>query len=338
MQQPTIADVAKISGVSTATVSRALSGTGRVSDKTRKRVQKAASELGYTGNSIARALRSKHSGIVGMIVPSISNPFFTALVESVEHELLRVGKTLFLCDSQGDVALEARRLQSFQESHVDGILVSPCHGIDSVTALNLIPKSTPVVQLDQFVVGTATDWVGIDDEQAMDLVLTHAAERGAKNAVFVSSASTNSSAQARLAGFLKFAEVYDIRVGPDDIRLGRFSVDWGEEVGALLLAQPALPDVIVCGADVIAFGIIRAFTAAGISLPGQVMITGFDDVAFASIITPSLTTVRQPTRLLAAEAVRMLSRRPSEETITHAKVAFTPELIIRESTARLTPR
>jgi LacI family transcriptional regulator len=334
LQQPTIADVAQAAAVSTATVSRALSGAGRVSEKTRKRVEKAAFDLGYTGNSIARALRSKHSGIVGMIVPSISNPFFTALVESVEHELQRVGKTLFLCDSQGDVVLEARRLRSLQESYVDGILISPCHGTDSVTALNQIPLSTPVVQLDQFVMGSATDWVGIDDEKAMELVLGHASEQGAKSAVFVSSASTNSSTHARLAGFLKYAEFFDIKVEPDDILLGRFSVEWGEEVGARLLQHPALPDVIVCGADVIAFGIIRAFTAAGVSIPDRVMLTGFDDVAFSSIITPSITTVRQPTQRLAAEAVRMLSQTPVDGLKAHAKVAFAPQLIIRESTSR----
>ncbi|TFD70491.1 LacI family transcriptional regulator [Cryobacterium sp. Hb1] len=334
MHQSTITDVAHAANVSTATVSRALSGTGRVSEKTRRKVLKVASELGYMGNSIARALRSKHSGIVGMIVPSISNPFFTALVESVEHELQLVGKTLFLCDSQGDVALEARRLRSLQESHVDGILISPCHGIESVTALNNIPKSIPVVQLDQFVVGTATDWVGIDDEKAMELVLSHAAQQGATSAVFVSSASTNSSTQARLAGFLKHSETHGISVEPDDIMLGRFSVEWGEKVGARLLAHPKMPDVIVCGADIIAFGIIRAFTAAEVSIPGRVMLTGFDDVAFASIITPSLTTVRQPTRLLAAEAVRLMSQPPTEGVKAHAKVAFAPQLIIRESTTR----
>lgn len=337
MHQPTILDVAQAACVSTATVSRALSGTGRVSEKTRRRVVKAANDLGYTGNSIARALRSKHSGIVGMIVPSISNPFFTALVESVEHELQLVGKTLFLCDSQGDVALEARRLRSLQESHVDGILISPCHGIESITALNNIRKSTPVVQLDQFVVGTATDWVGIDDEKAMELVVRHAVEQGARTAVFVSSASTNSSTQARLAGFLKHAEAYGIAVESNDIMLGRFSVEWGEEVGARLLEHPSLPDVIVCGADVIAFGVIRAFTAAGVSIPGRVMLTGFDDVAFASIITPSITTVRQPTRLLAAEAVRLLSQPSVEGPRAHAKVAFAPQLIVRESTGRLPP-
>lgn len=331
MQQPTVSDVAKAAGVSTATVSRALSGTSPVAEKTRKRVERAALDLGYTGNSIARALRSKHSDIVGMIVPTISNPFFTALVESVEHELQRVGKTLFLCDSQGDVALEAKRIRSLRDSHVDGIIISPCHGEDSAAAINAIPDGTPVVQLDQYVTGTASDWVGLDDDTAMRLLIEHLAEMGMTTAVFASSATTNSSTQARLDGFRKYAAALGIDVGPHDVRLGRFSADWGEEVARYVLQRPVLPDVIVCGADIIAFGVIRALTGAGVSVPDQVKVTGFDDVAFASIISPSLTTIRQPTRLLAGEAVRLLTQAAGTQLRTHAKVAFAPELIVRES-------
>lgn len=334
MQQPTVSDVAKASGVSTATVSRALSGTSPVAEKTRKRVEQAAHDLGYTGNSIARALRSKHSDIVGMIVPTISNPFFTALVESVEHELQRAGKTLFLCDSQGDVALEAKRIWSLRESHVDGIIISPCHGEDSAAAINAIPDRTPVVQLDQYVTGTASDWVGLDDDTAMRLLLEHLAEVGVKTAVFASSATTNSSTQARLDGFRKYAAIMGIDVGPSGVMLGRFSADWGEEVARQVLQFSVLPDVIVCGADIIAFGVIRALTGAGIAVPDQVKVTGFDDVAFASIISPSLTTIRQPTRLLAGEAVRLLTQKPGMQLKTHAKVAFTPQLVVRESSTR----
>lgn len=331
MHQPTVSDVAQAAGVSTATVSRALSGRSPVAEKTRKRVEQAAHDLGYTGNSIARALRRKHSDIVGMIVPGISNPFFTALVESVEHELQRVGKTLFLCDSQGDVALEAKRIWSLRESHVEGIIISPCHGEDSATAINAIPPGTPVVQLDQYVTGTTSDWVGLDDDTAMRLLLEHLAEIGVKTAVFASSATTNSSTQARLDGFRKYAAATGIDVGPSGVMLGRFSTDWGEEVVRHLLQLPLLPDVIICGADIIAFGAIRALTSAGVTVPDQVKVTGFDDVSFASIISPSLTTIRQPTRLLAGEAVRLLTQRTRTQLTTHAKVAFAPELVIRES-------
>ena len=335
MQHPTVSDVAAAAGVSTATVSRALSGNGRVNEATRKRVEKVAASLGYTGNSIARALRSQRSDIVGMVVPSISNPFFTALVEAVEHELQRVGKTLFLCDSKGNVVLEARRIRSLRDSHVDGIIISPCHGVQSADAINSIPSSTPVVQLDQFVHSTASDWVGIDDDTAVELVMDHVASLGATSAVFVSSASTNSSAQARMAAFNRCAAERNIAVGPDDILLGRFSVEWGEKVAATLLERDSLPDVIVCGADVIAFGIIRGLTSAGVKVPHDVKVTGFDDVAFASIISPSLTTIRQPTTALAAEAVRLLGNHSSVTAGTHAKVTLRPELIVRESTAAL---
>lgn len=333
MQAPTVSDVARLAGVSTATVSRALSGTAAVNEKTRQRVLKAAAELGYTRNALAGALRSKTSGVVGMVVPSISNPFFTALVESVEHELQSRGKTLFLCDSKGDVALEAVRLQSLRESHVDGIIISPCHGVNSAPALNSIPKSTPVVQLDQFVVGTASDWVGLDDEKAMELLLSHVAELGAVNAVFVSSDSTNSSTEARLAGFRRNAERLGIHVGPDDILLGGFTVEWGEEAARRLIARPELPDIVICGADVIAFGVMRELAVAGVPVPQRVMVTGFDDITFASIIRPSLTTIRQPTNLLAAEAVRMLYQDRAHDETSYAKVALTPQLVVRESTA-----
>lgn len=336
LQRVTIAQVSERAGVSTATVSRVLSGRGPVSAAVAQKVRRAADELGYQVNSIARALRNSRTDTVGMVVPSITNPFFTSLVESVEHALEREGRELFLCDARSDPAVEARRLASLVARSVDGIIVSPSHGTESGAAVQETANRLPLVQLDRFVAGTNTDWVGVDDVAAMRQVMDHLHEGGARSAAFVGSLLTNSSTEQRFAGFRRRAEELGMSVDPDQVLLGDYSVDWGEAAAARLADDP--PDAIVCADDLIALGVTRAFRASGVSVPGRVQVTGYDNIEFSRLGEPALTTVDQPRDRIAEEAVRLLAaasrageagdagRAPS------AHIALVPSLVVRDST------
>ncbi|WP_393915980.1 LacI family DNA-binding transcriptional regulator [Halostreptopolyspora alba] len=328
----TIAQVADRAGVSTATVSRALSGTRPVSEEVRRRVLAAARELGYSGNSIASALRRNRTDTVGMVVPSIGNPFFTSLVESVEHVLQAEGRQLFLCDSRQDPEVERQHLRSMIARQVDGIIISPCHGSESASAVQAAADAIPLVQLDRHVADTSTDWVGVDDHEAMRLVLEHLHATGARSAAFVSSAMTNSSTELRLAGFRRQTERLGIRTRPDWILLGEYSMAWGRSATAELLDGAELPDAIVCADDLIAIGALRTCRARGVAVPDDMQITGYDDIDFADLVDPALTTVNQPRDRIAAEAVRLLA---TAETWggTSAHTALAPSLVTRQSTA-----
>ncbi|XVQ13502.1 LacI family DNA-binding transcriptional regulator [Spirillospora sp. CA-255316] len=340
----TIAEVAERAGVSTATVSRVLSGRGQASAEMRRRVRRAADDLGYQVNSIARALRNSRTDTVGMVVPSITNPFFTSLVESVEHALGREGKELFLCDAQSDPEVEARRLASLVARNVDGIIVSPSHGTASGPAVQETADRLPLVQLDRFVGGTDTDWVGVDDIAAMRQVVDHLHEGGARSAAFAGSRLTNSSSEQRLEGFRRRAADLGMTVRDEWILLDDYSVEWGEAAVARLASSASpgspdgLPDAIVCADDLIALGVTRACRAHGIDVPGRVQVTGFDNIEFARLGEPALTTVDQPRDRIAAEAVRLLAAAAEAAAAgeaargSRAHIALVPHLVVRDST------
>lgn len=334
MQRVTIADVARHAGVSTATVSRALSGGRKVSADVAERVREVARELGYEVNPIARALRVSRTDTVGMVVPSIRNPFFTALVESVEHALGADGKELLLCDAQSDPGTEANRMDALVTRNVDGIIVSPCHGTDSTAAVQRTAERLPLVQLDRFVGGTSTDWVGVDDIAAMRAVVEHVHAGGARSAAYLGARLTNSSSELRHAGFVRHAEEFGVTTGPKWTLLGEYSVEWGERAVGMLVESGQLPDALVCADDLIALGAVRACRTRGIAVPARMQVTGFDNIEFTRLAEPPLTTVDQPTRRIADEAVRLLADAAGDGPAARdaAHVALVPKLVVRDST------
>lgn len=332
MRKATIRDVAERAGVSTATVSRALSGSRPVSDELAKTIRRAADDLGYSGNIIASSLRRSRTDTVGMVVPSIANPFFTSLVVNVEHVLSQRGLQLFLCDSRSDPDVEAQRLRSLVSRQVDGIIISPCHGERSAEAVRVSAKALPVVQLDRFALDTHTDWVGVDDDAAQALVMDHLAAQGVRTAAFISSELTNSSTELRRAGFFRHAERTGIETREEWTLLGDYSIDWGRESSRVLLQNTSRPDAVVCADDLIALGVLQSCHGLGLSVPNDIMVTGFDDIPFSALSNPPLTTIRQPQERIAAEAARLLDHAMSSTATGAAHIALKPELVVRQST------
>jgi LacI family transcriptional regulator len=335
LQKATIASVAAEAGVSTATVSRVLTGSKSVSAETSRRVFAAAEKLRYSGNSIAKALRQNSTGNIGMLVPSISNPFFTALVEQVEHHLAQAGLNLFLCDSRNDVATETSRLISLTQGSVDGLLVSPCDATNSRAALERATRIVPIVQIDRHVAAVSTDWVGLDDAHAMRVITEHLVHRGVRSVAFVTSIMGSSSALDRLESTVRACAELGIHMPDDLIFDGDFSLEWGSRAADKLLdSGRPLPDAIICSDDLIALGLSGRLGQRGIRVPEDVLITGFDDIEYASLNTPSLTTLRQPLTQIAAEAVRLLRENIANADRAKTHLALRGELIVRRSTKR----
>ncbi|WP_262403579.1 substrate-binding domain-containing protein [Actinomadura sp. CNU-125] len=258
-------------------------------------------------------------------------------MESVEHALGREGKELLLCDARSDPAVEARRLATLVARNVDGIIVSPSHGTLSGAAVQETADRLPLVQLDRFVGGTSTDWVGVDDVAAMRQVMDHLHAGGARSAAFVGSLLTNSSTEQRFAGFRRRADDLGIAVDPGQVLLGDYSVEWGETATARLIAEGGPPDAIVCADDLIALGVTRACRAHGVDVPGRVQVTGYDNIEFARLGEPALTTVDQPRERIAAEAVRLLAAAAADGADREARgpsahISLVPSLVVRDST------
>lgn len=327
----TIKDVAERASVSVATASRVLAGSRKVSPELALRVKDSARELGYRHNAVARALRHGKTATVGMVVPEIGNPFFPAIVEAVERALSDTGRDLLLCDSQQDLALELQRTRALIARQVDGLIIVPVSASGSRAALQEIPPQLPVVQLDRYAEEYHGDWVGVDDTFGIGLAVEHVASRGARRLAFVSAALVSSSAQRRLQGFTSAVE----RLGlpRDTLRLlGAYRAEWGRTAAQQIMAAGELPDAVVCGNDEIAVGMLGEFRRGQVQVPGDLLVTGFDDIRFAELADPPLTTVRQPREQIAAECIRLLDARMADHNLPVQRIAIAPSLVIREST------
>ncbi len=331
MSRATVADVARLAGVSTATVSRVLTGSVPVSEALRNQVESAATELGYFVNTAARALRRDRTSTVGMVVPDLTNPFFTTLVDGVERGIQELGMSLHLCSSSNSAETEAARVRSLRQSQVEVLVISPVHVTASEAALNEPGTRIPIVQLDQFADGVDSDWVGIDEQRGMRLVFEHLAAQGVRTAAYVGAAPSDSSARGRQEAARRQSKAKGVDLNISDALQGAFSVDWGMEAGRRL-AQGELPNAIVCAADVIALGVMQAFDDAGIRVPEDVLLTGFDDIPLSSYPRLSITTVRQPVQEIADVTVDIIREiRDDPGGHIQRRVAIRPELIPRHS-------
>jgi len=190
------------------------------------------------------------------------------------------------------------------------------------------------VQIDRRARDTDTDWVGIDDDYAQSLVVAHLREIGVRSAAFVSSELTNSSTELRRAGFLKHADMHGITVIPEWIELGDYTVQWGQDAGRRILGAKSRPDAIVCADDLIALGVLQACRERALEVPGDVVVIGFDDIPFAALSTPPLTTIAQPLAAIAAEGVRLLAQAIEGEPGRQlTRTSLGSELVVRESSA-----
>ncbi|MFC7344451.1 LacI family DNA-binding transcriptional regulator [Saccharopolyspora griseoalba] len=316
----TIHDVAAHAGVSVATASRALSGQRGVRQANRDKVVAAARELGYEPNVVAASLRSRTTHTIGMVVPRIGNPFFATLVEEVEKQLQGGNRSLLLANSDYQPEVERRQVQALLDRRVDALLLIPCHRERSEEALAAAAARIPVVQLDLRVDGFDASWVGVDNEAGMRELLGHL---DARRTVFVGAEPTDSSAQSRLDGYRRAG-------AGDEVLLGDFSKEWGEKAAGRLLSE-GLPEAVVCGNDVIALGVLAEFARRGVRVPQEVRVTGFDDIPYAELGQPALTTIRQPQAEIAAEAVRVLHDRLAGVETTSRRTAITPALVARSS-------
>ncbi len=329
-QRPRLVDVARAAGVSVSTASRALGrGSELIGAQTRDHVRQVARELGYRVNPVARSLRLAKTKQIGMVVPSISNPFFMELVVQVEHRLAERGLSLLLSDSQMSVIKEDFQLRTFEGGSVDGLLLVPCHESFSTPAVERTSALVHTVQLDRAVQLPDLPMVGVDDRHGIRAVLEHLREKGARRIALLANTGSDVSSVTRVREARAAAQEFDMRLRDSDVVECNFSVDSARNAISALLARGNRWDAVVCLNDLIAIGAVTELRHRGLRIPEDVMVTGFDDIQFAQFMRPSLTTLRQPLAEIAHRGVDILL---SEEEPTEKRIAVRGELIVREST------
>ena len=326
----TLRDVARHAGVHPSTASRVLSGSRAVRPELEQAVRRAARELDYQVNQIGRALRRQASGMIGVVVPDIDNPFFPAMVQAIDRALHRVDVGLFLCDANNDPEVEADRLRVLLQRQVDGVIISPVHRQLSAKAIQQAAREVVVVQVDRSV-AAPTDTVAVDQAQAINLLIDHVVSLGRRRIAFITSAESVSTAAERLAAYR--ARMAGDRGALERVYIGDLSLQWGGEVARQMVSAPGpLPDALICANDLIALGAMQQLRWAGVRVPDDVAVAGIDDTPFGRVCEPELTTVRQPVDQIGDEAVAMLFSRQQDPGRAPRRLILSPELIVRRST------
>jgi len=307
-------DVARRAGVSQPLVSLVIAGspTARVADATRERVLRAAKELGYRPNVVARALVSRRSYALGLIVPELRNPFFTDVVSGVERVAAEQGYALLLCDAM-DVPAE-RHVEALRSRQIDGVI------IDAMGAASLSPDA--LADLNVVLIDQPSDiyrCVTSDAAGAGRLAAEHLLEHGHRRIGFLGPASTLWAFRMRERGFAQALKAAGVGLRSDDFRRAPATAAGGLAAMQALLAAADGPTAVFCANDLMALGALKACTAAGVDVPGAMSIIGCDDIETARLVTPELTTVAVRAREMGARAARMLLRLVHGEAVRAMK-------------------
>jgi LacI family transcriptional regulator len=310
-----------------ATASRALSGKPGVSAATRQAVQEASRKLDYQPSAVAASLRTRSTGVLGLLVPDVTNPFFPAIMQGLEREFAKHDLAVVLMDTEERVDVEAARVEELLRRRVDALIVSPVHPTDSAEALRRAGRHVRVIQIDRRTLDEA-DFVGVDHAWAITKVIEHLHRSGARSAGFLGFVAGNLPIEQRARAYAEACARQGLEHA-EPVAVERADLPAGRAMVRRLRAQGSLPDAIVCGNDLVAAGVLTELRESGVRCPEDVLLTGYDDAApIAEIL--GLTTVRQPLSDLGREAARLLSS-DSEAPRT---VMLTPAVIVRSTSTR----
>jgi DNA-binding LacI/PurR family transcriptional regulator len=305
-KSPTLlGDVARLARVSTATVSRAINETGAVSEDTRRRVLRAVKKLHYYPNAHARTLALGRSDQIGLLVSDIANPFFPELVKAIEREAFQRGFEVILAETDYDHERLAKSVRRFLERDVAGVIIMASE-VDLPLVSGLARRRVPLVFLDLEVKGQGTSTVSVDYGRGIDEAVRHLAELGHRELAFVGGPPSLSSAAKRLQAFRAAAARYIGSAARPRVYEGDFRLESGLQAGREILAAPPRPTAILAANDLMALGVMKACRAQGLAIPRDVSVVGFDDIAFASLADPPLSTVCLPREGLARGATAAL--------------------------------
>lgn len=294
MQRTLLEDVAREAGVSTASVSRVLNQAPHVSERLRARVEAAIEQLSYVPDGSARALASRRIGAIGALVPTLDNPIFGAMIDSLERRLKHHDCRLFIATYRYDLDDELQALRTLVQQGIDGIVLI---GHDHRPAVGALLERRRLPFLSCWHSADDPQWpcIGFDNATPARRLAEHLLMLGHRRLAVVSAPTEgNDRARARLQGFRQALQEADCCLPPERIITVDYGIAEGAEAFETLMALKEPPTAILCGNDTLAFGIMLAAQRAGISVPDTLSITGFDDLPQARFMSPPLTTVAVP--------------------------------------------
>ncbi|MBB95145.1 MAG: LacI family transcriptional regulator [Rhodobacteraceae bacterium] len=331
-----IQDVAQAARVSTATVSRALSTPEKLSEETRKAVFDAIRSTGYRVNHAARNLRMQRTGAVLILVPNLSNPFFSQILAGISGVFMETDYSVLIADTHGRAA-DDNRLGDYALTRVDGIIsldgALPAETMQEVAGQGAADR---MIFACEWVQDTPLPSVRSDNVEGARLAIRHLHGLGHRNIAHITGPEDNVLTHARRQGMLEERTRLNLPARDDWIIRGDFSLESGREAAHRILTMDQRPTAVFCCSDQVAFGLISTLTAHGVRVPQDLSVVGFDDIELSEYYVPALTTIRQFRRKLGARAARLLLDRLGGGPATPVPgevLTVEVELVIRDSTA-----
>lgn len=325
----TMKKIAEMAGVSSATVSKVLNGKDKsISDETKRRVLDIVKREGYIPNGIAKSLRVKNTKTLGIIMPDVTNVFFSELAKGVETAATLEGYSVILCNSDNNDDKELRYLQVLQEKMVDGIILTAS---TTGEGMDLDSISIPIVLVDRDLnTNKKVGRVTLDNEKGGYMAAEHLLNKGCKSLAHITADTKNKPANERLQGFLRKLKEEDIELKDELCYFGSYNLNTGYD-GINEIIKSGEFDGVFCGNDLIAIGANRCLRENGIRVPEDVRLMGFDNVFISEYMDPPLSTIAQPIRLLGEVAVEVLISLIENEACEIKRV-LEPKLVERETT------
>jgi LacI family transcriptional regulator len=306
---PTIRDVARLSGVSPMTVSRVINESERVNPETRRRVERAISELGYVPSRLARGLSRQRTGTIALIVPDVANQFFTLIVRAAEEVARRADYRVILCDTRADLNVERDAVGELLAHRVEGIVIAPVSDRSSAHLRRLARFGVPFVLIDRTVAGVDADAVVGDSVGGARELVEHLISLGHRRIGLVVESDEVSTARDRRRGYEDALTAAGIPLEPDLVAYTTVDPAGGVEGMRQLLELDDRPTAVFTVNNLVAVGAIEAVRAAGLEVPGDVALVCFDDIEYASRLYPFLTAMEQPAETFGTLGTQLLLER-----------------------------
>jgi DNA-binding LacI/PurR family transcriptional regulator len=333
----TVKDVAERAGVSTATVSRVLSGTGSVREPLKTKVVAAARALGYRPNRAARDLRARTTRTIGVLIPDIENPFFTSVVCGIEHTLQATGHTLLLANYNEDPSRERAHLETFRAENIGGLIFA-ASGSPAADYVDMVEGGLPMVAVSRAPARLRTDQVTVANRDGAYSGTAHLIARGHRRVALVNGPAVFNTARDREQGYRDAFQDARLAVDESLIVHSDFRQAAGHDAMVRILELRARPTAVFAGSNLLTLGALQAIHEANLEIPSQIAIVGFDDMPWATSLRPPLTTVAQPAFDVGRTAAELLLERIRKPDQPRKHVVLETELIVRASCGSVVSR
>lgn len=325
----TLKDVAKKAGVSPALVSLALNRKPYVSKKAKKRIYRAARELGYRPNIVARSLRKKKTGTIGLVLSDIANPFFPEIARGIEQRAREVGFNVILCNTDAEPLQEEKSIQTLFSKQIEGLIITSARSVDNLK--KYLKENRPIVLVNRDPSPGMFDFVGIDNVSAAQEATNHLIKLGHEKIAFVEGEPASPASFGRYEGYKMALEKAGLCLKEDYVRIGYLKYEGGYRAMASFLKQTPPPTATFCANDMMALGAIDTCLEKEVRVPQDMAIVGFDDMWVASLKTVQLTTVRQPRYQMGTKAVDLMIERIEGGRDKVKRIILPAKLVVRRT-------